>query len=139
MKLCPLPFLAITSLAASAANAADLTVTITDIRAQKGSIGVALFNSESAWKEQAQPFAGQRIAVTGDKVSLRFADLPPGTYAVQVMHDENDNGKLDTNLLGIPSEGFGFSGNSTAMRRAHFDEARFTVGSEDTTVLVQLR
>ncbi len=139
MKLYPIPFLAIASLAAGAVHAADLTVTITDIRAQKGSIGVALFNSESAWKEQGKPFAGQRIAATGDEVIVRFADLPPGTYAVQVMHDENDNGKLDTNLLGIPSEGFGFSGNSTAMRRAHFDEARFTVGSEDTTIVIHLR
>jgi uncharacterized protein (DUF2141 family) len=139
MKLYPIPFLAIASLAAGAASAADLTVTITEIRAPKGSIGVALFNSESAWKEQTKPFAGQRIAATGDKVTVRFTDLPPGTYAVQVMHDENDNGRLDTNLLGIPSEGFGFSGNSTAMRRAHFDEARFTVGSEDLTVLIHLR
>jgi uncharacterized protein (DUF2141 family) len=139
MKLYPIPFLAIASLAAGAASAADLTVTISDIRAPKGSIGVALFNSEGAWQEQAQPLAGQRIAATGDKVSVRFTGLPPGTYAVQVMHDENDNGKLDTNLLGIPSEGFGFSGNSTAMRRAHFDEARFTVGSEDTTIVIHLR
>ena len=40
------------------------------------------------------------------------------------MHDENDNNQLDTNFLGIPSEGYGFSNNPNVMRRAHFDEAR---------------
>ena len=61
-----------------------------------------------------------------------------GNYAVQVMHDENDNNKLDTNFLGIPSEGYGFSNNPNVMRRAHFDEARFEVGA-DAAITIRLR
>lgn len=42
-----------------------------------------------------------------------FADIPPGTYAIAVIHDENTNGKLDTSWLGIPTEGYGFSRGAT--------------------------
>jgi uncharacterized protein (DUF2141 family) len=47
-----------------------------------------------------------------------FEDIPPGTYALAVIHDENMNGKLDTNWLGIPKEGYGFSNAVKAMRGA---------------------
>ena len=42
--------------------------------------------------------------------TLVFDDLPSGTYALALIHDENGNGKLDT-MMGIPKEGFGFSKN----------------------------
>ena len=72
-------------------------------------------------------------------MKLQFKDLPPGTYAVQVMHDENENNKLDTNFLGIPTEGYGFSNNPNVMRKAHFDEARFDVGADAATITIRLR
>jgi uncharacterized protein (DUF2141 family) len=34
--------------------------------------------------------------------------IKPGKYAIAVIHDENCNGKLDTNMFGIPKEGYGF-------------------------------
>jgi uncharacterized protein (DUF2141 family) len=65
--------------------------------------------------------------------------LPPGQYAVQVMHDENDNGKFDTNFVGLPIEGYGFSNNPQVMRRANYDEARFDLGPDGGSVVVRLR
>ena len=48
--------------------------------------------------------------------TMRFVvqDLAPGRYALSAFHDENDNGELDTNLLGIPSEGYGFGNDASA-------------------------
>jgi uncharacterized protein (DUF2141 family) len=40
--------------------------------------------------------------------SFEFSDIKPGKYAIAVIHDENCNGKLDTNMFGIPKEGYGF-------------------------------
>ena len=121
-----------------AVRAADLTVTITDIRAAKGTLMVAVTNSDAAWNNQAKPVEGRKIAVTGKEVVLHFT-LPAGSYAVQVIHDENDNGKLDTNFLGIPSEGYGFSNNPTALRRANYDEARFELGEAPMAIVIRLR
>jgi len=54
-----------------------------------------------------------------------FEDIPPGTYALAVIHDENMNGKLDTQWLGIPTEGYGFSNDV----RARFGAPSFTAAS----------
>jgi uncharacterized protein (DUF2141 family) len=49
------------------------------------------------------------IKIRKTEARCDFEDIPPGTYAITVIHDENMDGKLDTNWLGIPKEGYGFS------------------------------
>jgi len=120
------------------AHAGELTVQITDIRATKGTILVSVTNTEAAWNNQEKPVAAKKTAPTGKELVLKF-QLPPGSYAVQVMHDENDNGKLDANFMGIPTEGYGFSNNPQVMRRAHFSEAKFDVAEKDSAIVVRLR
>jgi uncharacterized protein (DUF2141 family) len=82
--------------------------------------------------------AAQRLKLDGNEAVLRFT-LPAGTYAVQVMHDENDNGKLDSKFMGIPTEGYGFSNNPQVLRRAHFSEAKFDIGDAPAAIVVRLR
>jgi len=120
------------------AQAGELTVTISDIRNAKGTIMVAVEKSDAGWNDQEKPVAAQKIAASGKEVVLKF-DLPAGEYAVQVLHDENDNGKLDTNFMGMPVEGYGFSNNPQVMRKAHFDEAKFALGEAAASIVVRLR
>lgn len=120
------------------AQAGELTVTISDIRAAKGTIMVAVEKSDAGWNDQEKPVAAQKIAASGKEVVLKF-DLPAGEYAVQVLHDENDNGKMDSNFMGIPVEGYGFSNNPQVMRKAHFDEAKFALGEAAASIVVRLR
>ena len=120
------------------AQAGELTVTISDIRNAKGTIMVAVEKSDAGWNDQEKPVAAQKIPASGKEVVLKF-DLPAGEYAVQVMHDENDNGKLDTNFMGMPTEGYGFSNNPQVMRKAHFDEAKFALGEAAASIVVRLR
>jgi uncharacterized protein (DUF2141 family) len=134
-----MPSFAVLSLFAVAVHAGELAVTITDIREAQGSLMVAVVNSDAAWNNQAKPVAAQKVAATKGEMTLKFADLPPGKYAVQVMHDENGNNELDANFLGIPSEGYGFSNNPNVMRRAHFDEAVFEIGAETKAITIRLR
>jgi uncharacterized protein (DUF2141 family) len=124
---------------ATAVHADELTVTITDIRAAQGSMMVSLVDSDAAWNSKAKPVAAKKVAAEKGEMQFKFSDLPAGVYAVQVMHDENDNNKLDANFLGIPSEGYGFSNNPNVMRRAHFDEAVFEVGADKTVITIRLR
>jgi uncharacterized protein (DUF2141 family) len=135
--------LAASMLAALAASdsteAADLTVTLTDIRASTGTIRVAVVDSEAAWNNEAAPVVRKAIPAAGKEATFHFPGLTPGQYAVQVMHDENDNGKFDTNFVGLPTEGYGFSNNPHVMRRAHYDEARFELGPDGGSVVVHLR
>ena len=55
------------------------------------------------------------IKVRDKQARCDFEDIPPGTYALAVIHDENSNGKLDTNWLGIPTEGYGFSNDARGL------------------------
>src|SRR5688500_3159345 len=117
--------LALTSLA----TAADLTVTVNDLRNTKGHLLVSVVDSEAGWNNQAKPVAGEKLVVAekatdGKSLEVKFT-LPAGKYAVQVLHDENENGKLDFNEMGIPAEGHGTSNNPVVMRRAHFSETVF--------------
>lgn len=122
-----------------ALRAADLNITVTDVRTARGQILIAVMRSEAQWRNESKPLAAQRVAAKEGTVAAHFVDLPAGVYAVQVMHDENDNNKLDTSLVGIPVEGFGFSNNPRTQRRARFDESRFAVGEKRTDIVIRLR
>ena len=96
---------------AAPATAADLTIEVNGIRSGDGRLFVAVHAPETkdTFPAGAGMVAGfEQRARTG---AIRFVlrDLPPGRYAVNAFHDENDNGELDANLLGIPSEGYGFA------------------------------
>ncbi len=124
---------------AGTAAAADLTVEVTDIRVQAGQLKLAVVDSADAWDGKAEPVAADTVTPAAATATFHFKDLPPGIYAVQVMHDENGNGKLDTNFVGMPTEGYGFSNNPRVMRKPTWDEARFELGADGATVTVELR
>jgi uncharacterized protein (DUF2141 family) len=90
-------------------RAQSLEVTVTGIESLKGSIRVGLFNDAEKFLET--PLQGRIVKATAKTVKVVFENVPAGTYAVSIIHDENENGELDTNLIGIPKEGFGFSNN----------------------------
>lgn len=71
--------------------------------------------------------------------STVFTQLPPGHYAVVVVHDENDNGLLDANVLGVPTEGYCFSKDARGIFSApSFDAAAVAVGDADVSTTVSL-
>jgi uncharacterized protein (DUF2141 family) len=94
------------------ALAADLIVTVSDIRNSTGSIYIAVFDSDSTFMKPQQWKASSRANAHKGQVQFVFHDLPAGTYAVSTFHDENGNGKLDQNDLGVPIEGYGFSNDA---------------------------
>src|SRR5688572_975719 len=105
-------------------DAASLDVRIEGLREAKGHLMLSLTDSAAAWDGDADARARLRQPVASPSETIRFDDLPPGSYAVQVFHDANDNGRMDTNVVGMPIEGYGFSRNPLVMRKATYDEAR---------------
>jgi uncharacterized protein (DUF2141 family) len=130
---------AIALLASAQAVGADLTVTVTDLRSTSGSVGLSLVDTAAGWDGQAKPIKRQKQPIQGSNVVFTLQDLPAGEYALSVIHDENDNGKLDTNFIGMPTEGYGFSNNPKVMRKATFEEARFELAADGAAITVRLR
>ena len=81
----------------------------------------------------------RRSGIRDSQARCDFEDIPPGTYALAVVHDENFNGKLDTNFLGIPTEGYGFSNDATAALGApSFSAASFSYDGQNLDLTIGL-
>ena len=118
--------------------AAELTVHLHGIRAQSGLLKVAVVDSPEAWDGKAAPVQSDGAPPQGEDARFTFKDLKPGAYAAMITHDENGNGKLDTNVMGMPLEGYGFSNNPRVMRKPTWDEAHFEIGKDDVAIDVAL-
>ena len=120
------------------AQAHTLTVQIDQIKQQTGKIHVALYRSEQSYQQGKDAVAAVVEAVSGESQQLVFPDLAEGQYAIKVMHDANDNGELDRNMMGIPSEGYGFSNNGGQYGPASFSDAAFAV-TADSNLTIHIR
>lgn len=89
---------------------AQLRIELNEIRQEKGSVRIALFDTPEGYL--MHPVDSLSVAADADQLFMEFANLAPGRYAFALFHDLNDNGKLDRNWLGIPSEPFAFSNNA---------------------------
>ena len=121
------------------ASAADLTIEVRGIRSGDGRVLVAVHGPQSkdTFPSGDGVVADRRQPAQVGAVRFVVGDLSPGRYAVAAFHDANDNGELDTNLLGIPSEGYGFGNDASApFGPPDFEAAAITVG--DTTVVAVL-
>ena len=115
---------------------------IANFESTKGVCRACLFSTAASFNgEGGEPFKCVQVAVTGKTVQVVFEDIPAGTYALFVLHDANNNKKMDKNFLGIPKEGYGASKNKLPFAAApSFHDNRFVVAPNATVRLtVKLR
>ncbi len=93
---------------AGPSEAAGLTV-LAEALEPRGSLVVAVFDSDAAWRARKAPVRRAVIEVTQPAARATFADLPPGRYAIMAYHDRNGDGRLNTLPIGLPTEPYGFS------------------------------
>jgi uncharacterized protein (DUF2141 family) len=124
------------------AVAATLTVDVRGLRNDRGEVGFALFRTAEGYPQETVRAVRTATVAAAKRtgVLVVFSDLAPGPWALAVLHDENANGRLDTNLLGVPVEGIGASSDATRrLGEPRFEDARFELGAEDVKVEVVLR
>ena len=131
-------FTGLALLLARPATAADLTVTITNINGPGGEVRWAVFDSAEDYQADANPVLSARSRVDGDRLRFTVHDLPDGRYAVKLYHDANANGKLDSNRLGIPTEGYGFSNNAGRFGPPPFEKAAVAL-KDDLQIAIRVR
>ena len=116
-------------------------VKILDIRNSTGTVACALFESPAGFPSEFLHSATNVMIIKIRKSQARcdFMDIPPGTYAMVVIHDENMNGKLDTNALGIPREGYGFSKDAKKfLGTPSFSDAGFLYDGQNVDLTMSL-
>jgi uncharacterized protein (DUF2141 family) len=117
-----------------------IEVRIENVRSSNGSVGVALFNTNKGFPDK-NTMALEGLSVSANKrCEVVFEDVPFGTYAVSVLHDENGNGKMDKGFLGIPKEGFGTSNNpEIKMGPPSFTDSSFNLESKGLTLNIIMK
>ena len=120
----------------SAAMAADVTVTLTGVQAKGGQMLVSLQSREQFMKPQGA--AGATGPAEAGTQVVTVQDVAPGDYAVMVMHDADSDWSMDRQASGMPSEGWGMSGNAPTNRARAFDEVKFTVPAGGGAVSIAL-
>jgi len=116
-------------------------VKILNIRNSTGTVACALFEAPKGFPHEFLKFATNIMIIKIRKSQARcdFEDIPPGNYAMAVVHDENMNGKLDANWVGIPTEGYGFSNNAKALLGApSFSAASFRYEGQSINMTMRL-
>jgi uncharacterized protein (DUF2141 family) len=111
-----------------------LEVTVRNIKKTKGTLRVGLFTSEKDFLKNAAE--GKVVKANAKQITVVFENLKSGDYAVSVIHDENENGELDSNMMGIPKEGFAFGNNAMgAFGPPSFDKAKISLSKSEKQVV----
>lgn len=118
-----------------------IVANIVKFKNDKGVCRACLFDKEEAFAGKGTPVQCVQVLISNLKTQAVFTGIAPGTYAVSVFHDANNNNEFDTNFLGIPKEGYGASRNNLPFASApRFEENRLEIkNNTTTTITIKLR
>ena len=113
-----------------------LTVQITNIASEEGQIILAIYNSSENYDKR---IAFQEVKLKPEIDTVIFeTNLPDGEYLVMLVHDINNNGKLDTSFIGMPKEPVGLSNYDGKGIPGKFKKHKFSV-NENTEIIIPLK
>jgi uncharacterized protein (DUF2141 family) len=114
------------------------TVHIKNVKNEKGQLIIAIFDNETDFLEK--PYMTIRTSAVSPELEVNFENLKYGTYAISIIHDENENDKLDTNLFGVPKEGFGFSNDVMgSFGPPSFEKSKLSWQGNSVPISIKLR
>lgn len=128
-------------LEAAQASAETLTVTLAGLRGAKGTLFMTVWNDEGRFlKDVRQAAARRMVPVSGPEMTVVVEGLPRGVYAVTAFQDENGNGELDRNFIGLPKEPVGVSNDARGMMGPpKFKAAAFELSGPSRSIPIRLR
>ncbi len=118
----------------SKTNGSNLTVSVLNALSDDGEVRFALYTKENFMK---QPLQASSSKIVNGKSTVIFTGIPEGFYAVLCFHDENNNGKMDFDLNGMPIESYGNSNNVYNYGPPQFDLSKFEVLKSDVTLEIK--
>ncbi|MBS7233090.1 DUF2141 domain-containing protein [Flavobacterium psychroterrae] len=114
----------------------NLTVSVSGLKNNTGMVRVGLYNSDGTFLKTIYKSVASKIK--NNEATVTFEGIPAGEYAISTYHDENNNGKLDKNMMGIPSEDYAASNNAKGfMGPPAYQDAKFVV-SKDSKIEITI-
>ncbi len=117
-----------------------LIINISGFPSSDGYAMVALHNSEASYQGEATTaIAKSQIKVVDQKAEAIFGNMAYGWYGISIFHDENSNGKMDKNPMGIPREAYGFSNNARGLfGKPDYAKVVFELNSAEKEIFINL-
>ena len=119
----------------------NLTIDIRNIKNNKGLVKLSLYNSKEGFPTDPEK-AIRKVAlpIKDNLATVTFEKLPHGEYAVSLLHDENDNNKMDFHFYGMPKEGYGASNDAKVVfGPPDYKDAVFNLGSVEKTIAIKVK
>lgn len=133
---------AIGSSAMAQENTGKLIVQIKGFKSNEGKARLLIFSSKekkSFPKEKDKAYAKHVVPIKDNQVVFTFDNLPYGEYAISVHHDEDDNGKVNTNFIGMPNESLGASNDAKGFfGPPSFEKAKVDLNKEQISIIINL-
>lgn len=130
-------FLLVTVVTNAQEKSNTIQVEINNIDGSDGQMLIGLYDSGDNWLKKIYK-SGKGKIIDG-KSSFAFVDVPDGVYAISTFHDENNDGKLETNFFGIPSEDTGASNDAPArFGPPKWKDAKFEVKGKSIKQIINL-
>ncbi len=141
LTILPAAYAETTPAAYPTAQSGCITVNIRELKKPEGMLGVLLYSSKQGFPDKPDRALARRVRkISSTAHEVTFENVPYGTYAISVLHDENSNGKMDKTFIGIPREGFGVSNNPKIKTGPpSFSEALFSLDQKQTEVTVTMK
>ena len=118
-------------------NGPDIIVNVTNLSSNDGKVFIAVFDSESKFLKKGM--LSKSTKIEKQSCSVTFKDVLKGIYAISIYHDENNNGVMDKNFMGIPKEDYGCSNNAKGfMGPPKWDDAKFELNNNTLTHNIKL-
>ncbi|MCF6308494.1 MAG: DUF2141 domain-containing protein [Flavobacteriaceae bacterium] len=125
-------FLSISFKAKHTTEVFSITINVNNLRNSKGVVQFSIYNKEGSIPDEKYKnyYLIGTAHISNKTATITFDNLPKGWYAINILHDENENGKIDKGFI-LPKEGIGFSNYTTIglTNRPKFSKAKFEVSS----------
>lgn len=119
---------------------AEIVASVSGLRSTRGVVRIALYATHGDWLSHERTLASCEAAVVGDEASCSLVHHARGTYAIALLHDEDGDGDMDRDFIGLPQEGYGFSsGARPGLGPPSFEDASFVHGEHRTIASIRTR
>lgn len=117
-----------------------LSITVNGLESDVGKVLVLVFKDSEGFPEDDQKaYKTLELSISNKRATGSISDIPAGTYAITVLHDEDGDGEMKKNAVGFPTESFGFSNNPTVIFGApSFEKCSFKI-KEGTSKQIRIK
>ena len=118
-------------------DTSELTIIVKNINSNKGQIIIGLCNSENTFPKE--PFIRKSVPIIDGQAKLVLSGIKFGEYAISVLHDKNNNNKLDFHFYGPPSEKTAASNNAKRMFGPPlWKDAKFSINKDKVSIIINM-